>query len=192
MHLNRKLLSYLLPVFAVGIVVWGCEHVRQESMQVCEHPYALCTSAMCVPQPSDPSKAICICDVVEGRSMATIACSDLKPITEAGIQIIYSTFSFEQFRKGKLAMKCPHGTPWTWCLNKRCTVDPENPTKANCICDVVQTGEWMTLGGDCDVSTCKTGHWSGASIHDFEQTNVFMTQAQNLEASPAKWCPVAL
>jgi len=21
-------------------------------------------------------------------------------------------------------MKCPKGTPWTWCLNKRCTVDP--------------------------------------------------------------------
>ncbi len=186
---KSALISYVLPIAAVLVVAYGCKQMSSTSSQLCDQPYALCTSALCVPLPGDPTKAICTCDVEEGPNMSTLPCDMLKPSTDAnGIRTIYSTFSLEQFKVGKKSMKCPSGTPWTWCLNKRCTVDPSNPMKANCLCDVMRSGEWTTLGGDCDTSTCETGYWSGASLEGLQQGNAFMTKALGLENSPAKWC----
>jgi hypothetical protein len=121
--------------------------------------------------------------------MSTAECQELMPTTDSsGVRTLYSAFSFKQFKEGKKGMKCPSGTPWTWCLNKRCTVDPSNPKKALCVCDVMRTGEWTTLGGNCDTSTCNSGYWSGATLQDLEQANVFMTKALKLEKSPVQWC----
>jgi hypothetical protein len=191
--MKTALISYVLPIMlpalAVLAVACGYDQVSGGKMNLCKHPYALCTSALCVPQPGDPSKAICLCDVEEGPSMSTTPCDKLQPATDAnGIQTVYSTFSFKQYNEGKKAMKCPSGTPWTWCLNKRCTVDTSNPKKAICVCDVVRTGEWTTLGGNCDTSTCETGYWSGATIKDSEEGNIFMTKALGIDKSPVKWC----
>jgi hypothetical protein len=184
----------MLPVAAALIVAFG-NVVRAEAGKgtntLCEQPYALCTSAPCVPQPGDPTKAICWCDVEEGKSMSTVPCDTIRPSTDAdGIRTVYSTFSLEQAQEGKKGMKCPNGAPWTWCLNKICTVDPSKPEKAICVCDVVRgTGDWMTFGGGCDVSACKTGYWSGALLADFESGNAFMAKALGLTKSPAQWCP---
>jgi len=35
----------------------------------------------------------------------------------------------------------------------------------------------MTLGGNCDTSTCKTGYWSGATLNDDTQSSLFMTKS---------------
>ena len=184
-------ITYLLPVLAVFFIAYGCNMASDTGMQFCRHRYALCTSAPCIPLPGDPTRAVCSCDVEEGASMSTVPCSSLTPSRDSnGVQTLYSTFSFEQFKEGKRIMKCPGSSPWTWCLNKRCTVDPSNPEKAICICDVVRTGEeWITYGGGCDPSTCGTAYWSGAKIKDFEAGNVFMTRALGLDRSPVKWCP---
>src|SRR5262249_53201565 len=154
----------------------GCSHSPDTNAnaqnQLCKQQTALCTSAPCVPQPGDPTKAVCSCVVEEGMSMSTAPCSTLQPTTDSnGITTAYSTFSLDQFKTGKEGMKCPSGTPWTWCLNKPCTVDPADSKKAMCVCDVVRTGEWMTLGGNCDTSTCTTAYWSGAPMADFESGN---------------------
>ena len=188
-NFKPALISYILPIFAVVAV--SCAYDKgSNSSYLCKHPYALCTSAICVPQPGDPTKAICFCDVEEGANMSTVPCETLRPSTDAnGIRTIYSTFSLEQFRSGKKGMKCPEGTPWTWCLNKRCTVDPSDSKKAICVCDVVRTGAWMTLGGNCDTSTCQTGYWSGAALSDFDEGVVFLSKALGLDQSPVKWCP---
>jgi hypothetical protein len=192
-RLNAALLSYILPVVAVIAVAFSYaqySHASNPKNQLCKHQFALCTSALCVPQPGDPTKAICFCDVEEGASMSTVPCNTIAPSTDVnGIRTVYSTFSLKQFQEGKKGMKCPDGTPWTWCLNKRCTVDPNNSKKAICVCDVVRTGKWMTLGGNCDTSTCKTGYWSAAPLADFADGNAFMTKALGLKESPAKWCP---
>lgn len=184
--------TYLVPVIAVLAVAVTNETTTNNGMNLCSHQYALCTSALCIPQPGDATKAICFCDVEEGKSMATVACDSLKPSTDTnGIRTIYSSFALKQFEQGKQALKCPSGTPWTWCLNKRCTVDPSNPKKAICTCEVMRTEEWMTLGGNCDTSTCKTGYWSGAAMKDWDQGNKFMTKALGFHKSPAKWCPIS-
>jgi hypothetical protein len=181
------IISYILPILAVLAVACGYDKASHSAMHLCKHQYALCTSAMCIPQPGDPNKAICFCDVEEGASMSSESSTDAN-----GIRTVFSTFSLKQFQEGKKGMKCPGGTPWTWCLNKRCTVDPSNPKKAICVCDVVRTGgEWTTLGGNCNTSTCQTGYWSGATIKDFEEGNAFMTKVLGLDKSPAKWCQVA-
>lgn len=187
----KLFLSFALPVAAVIAIAAGYEKVNNAEYILCRQQYALCTSAPCIPDPEDPTKTICVCDVLEGPSLATVSCDQLKPSTDSnGIRTVYSTFSLEQFRKGKKVMECPNGTPWSSCLNKRCTVDPADPKKAICTCDVYRSEDWVTLGGNCDTSTCKTGYWSGAPTEAFNQGNAFMTKALNLKESPAKWCPI--
>lgn len=185
------LLKYVLPIVAVAAVAMLYARTENNTMELCKHKYALCTSAPCIPDPSDPSKAICWCDVEQGDSMSTVPCNTLEPSTDAhGVTTIFSTFSLKQFAEGKKGMKCPEGTPWTWCLNKRCTVDPGDPRKAICTCDVMRTGEWTTLGGNCDTATCITSYWSGASISDAESGNAFLSRILD-KKSPMSWCEAA-
>lgn len=90
--------------------------------------------------------------------MGTTHCKKLEPkIDSNGVQTVYSTFSLEQLSEGKKVMQCPNGTPWTWCLNKKCTVDPMDPNKVVCICDIMYQEDWVTFGGNCDQATCQPG-----------------------------------
>jgi hypothetical protein len=182
----------LIAAAAVFTIAFGNEQAAKPDMLLCKHQYALCTSALCIPQPGDPTKAICFCDVQEGASMSSVPCNTTEPATDTnGIRTVYSAFSLEQFKEGKKVLRCPNGTPWTWCLNKRCTVDPSVSKKAICVCDVLRTGEWITLGGKCDTGTCTTGYWSGATVKDFDEATSFMVKELNLGKSPVEWCPGA-
>src|SRR5262249_52541388 len=155
----------------------------------CQQQFALCTSAPCIPEPGNPKIAICTCDVEEGPNLATVACDAVKPSTDAnGIRTVYSQFALKQFAQGKRTLKCAAGTPWTWCLNKPCTVDPANPKKAICACDVLRTGEWITAGGNCNTATCNTADWSGAPLNDFNDGTDFFVKQLKLKKSPVNWC----
>ena len=158
---------------------------------LCNQQFALCTSAPCVPQPGNPNVSICVCDVQEGPNLATVECDTVKPSTDAdGVRTVYSQFALTQFAQGKKALKCESGTPWSQCLNKICTVDPANPDKAICACDVVRAGEWQTAGGECDTATCKTAYWSGALLADSRNNAEFMMGQLKITKSPAEACPV--
>jgi hypothetical protein len=194
MSLIKLSFASFLFIIAVAVfaIAFGAEQTAKSNMLLCKHQYALCTSALCVPQPGDPTKAICFCDVQDGASMSSVPCSTTDPSTDAnGIRTVYSAFSLEQFKEGKKVLRCSSGTPWTWCLNKRCTVDPSDPKKAICTCDVLRTGEWITLGGKCDTGTCTTGYWSGATVKDFDEAASFMVKSLKLDHSPVEWCPGA-
>lgn len=188
---KHLLWSYILPVVgvlaALGIV-YSFDN-PEKGNHICKHEYALCTSALCIPQPGNPHKAVCFCDVEEGISLSTVPCHTIQPSTDSyGIRTVYSTFSLKQFSEKK-EMKCPDGTPWTLCLNKKCTVDPANSKKAICTCDVMRTKEWRTLGGNCDTSTCKTGYWSGNSVEGGDNVSAFLIKKLGIDKSPVKWCP---
>jgi hypothetical protein len=158
---------------------------------LCNQQFALCTSAPCVPQPGNPNVSICVCDVQKGPNLATVECDTVKPSTDAdGVRTVYSQFALTQFAQGKKALKCESGTPWSQCLNKICTVDPANPNKAICACDVVRAGEWQTAGGECDTATCKTAYWSGALLGDSRNNAEFMMGQLKITNSPAEACPV--
>lgn len=188
-RLTPALVTYVLPAAAALALAYGYAQSADVKNIVCEHQFALCTSARGVPVPGDATRAICFCDVEEGKSMGTEPCDKLKPTTDDnGIRTVYSTFALKQAVAGKKGLKCPDGTPWTWCLNKRCTVEPSDPKKAICTCDVLRKGEWMTFGGDCKKETCKTGYWSGAAVADLDSGTATMMKALGLEKSPVKWC----
>lgn len=196
--IKPAIVSCILPILAVLAVTFAYAQTTTSTagsptMYLCRHQFALCTSAICVPMLGDPTKAICSCDVEDGPSMSSQPCDSLNSTTDAnGIRTVYSAYSLLQAQAGLKGMKCPSGTPWTWCLNKVCTVDHSNPAKAVCTCDVVRTpGEWMTLGGNCDTSTCATGYWSGATIPDVDSGSVFLMKGLGIAKSPLQWCPVA-
>jgi len=102
-----------------------------------------------------------------------------------------SDLAYARFVQGKRTLKCAAGTPWTWCLNKPCTVDPANPKKAICACDVLRTGEWITAGGNCNTATCKSAYWSGAPLNDFNDGTDFLVKQLKLKKSPVNWCSQA-
>jgi hypothetical protein len=142
-------------VFAIAL---GNEQAANSNMVLCKHQYALCTSALCIPQPDDPTKAICFCDVEEGASMSSVPCNTIQPSTDAnGIRTVYSAFSLEQFKQGKKVLRCSSGTPWTWCLNKRCTVDPSDPKKAICVCDVLRTENGLRWAANATPAPVRQG-----------------------------------
>lgn len=130
---------------------------------ICNHEYALCTSARCVPDPRHPSYAICHCVVKKGASAGYKTCAERAPTQDQykTTQII-STFSFAQFAVKKF-MSCQAGAPWTNCLDAPCTVDPKDHNRAICSCKIDNTQSFVTLGGECNTTTCTTGFWSGAT-----------------------------
>jgi hypothetical protein len=181
-----------LPVMAALIAAFGHAESAQAENYLCQQQFALCTSAPCIPEPGNPTVAICSCDVEDGPSLASVACDTVKPSTDAnGIRTVYSQFALKQWQQGKKTLKCPSGTPWTWCLDKRCTVDPANPKKAICACDVVRTGEWITAGGNCNRATCNIAYWSAAPLDAFSDGTDFLLKSLKLKKSPVTWCRAA-
>lgn len=158
---------------------------------VCNQGYALCTSASCIPDPRHPDYAICICDVKKGNSVGFSSCAVRAPKqNQYKTKIIISTFSFDQFPT-KRGMTCPKGMPWTDCVDAPCMVNPMDNTKANCSCKINHDQAFFTLGGDCDIKTCATAFWSGAT----EATNTLLRQAllektKDLTKSLITACPV--
>ena len=131
---------------------------------VCDQQYALCTSAPCVPDPRNPEYSICSCVVENGDSVGYKTCKQRAPKKGVfKVEQITSTFSFKQFETKK-SMNCPQGKPWANCLDAPCTVDPLDLTKAICSCKLNRAHAFFTFGGDCDVNTCATGFWSGATV----------------------------
>ncbi|MFH0967866.1 MAG: hypothetical protein V1862_09320, partial [Methanobacteriota archaeon] len=124
---------------------------------VCNQPYALCDTAICVPSQSDPTKVICSCFVEDGVSLGENNCSAWAPIgmyldengewiIKAGYSVgqITSTYSFENAAptagnavdpnntsadySGDIYLKpCMNGN-WADCWTKPCSVLPEDIT----------------------------------------------------------------
>ena len=184
---SAKLAALSAVVAALTAAFAATQSVRAENY-LCRQQFALCTSAPCIPEPGNPKVAMCSCDVEDGPNLASVACDTVKPSTDAnGVRTVYSQFALKQWQQGKKTLTCPAGTPWTWCLNKPCTVDPANPKKAMCACDVVREGEWITAGG-CNTASCNTAYWSAAPADAFSDGTNFLLKSLNIKTSPVKAC----
>lgn len=151
---------------------------------ICDQDYALCTSARCIPAPGSSTNAICDCSVEKGKSAGYKTCKERKPVEDKfKVTSLISTFSFEQFAT-KRPMNCPEGLPWTNCVDRLCTVDPQNSKRALCNCMIERTQAFFTFGGDCNTNTCATGFWSGATQAD----GIILRKAlmQELRSKPKK------
>jgi len=137
---------------------------------ICNNTYALCTSAPCIPDPSDPDgRAICNCVVETGVNYGVATtCNDRAPVEVSGTTTLVSTYSFAQAaEKDVLTCAATKEAYWTDCLDVACTVDPRDPTLAICSCNLVKGGEFVTYGGGCDPATCDTAYWSAATVPAF-------------------------
>lgn len=162
MDFNR-LVSLVFIMFTASLFFSNACAKNLPHAIVCEQTYALCTSAMCIPDPKDPAKLICDCAIQQGKSAGFTSCVKRKPyMDQYRATHLVSTFSFEQFSSKKF-MTCPKGKPWSNCVDMPCTVDPQNTNHAICLCQLSAAEEFFTFGGSCDSNTCATGFWSGAT-----------------------------
>lgn len=132
--------------------------LRAGATYICQQRYALCTNAPCRPSPHDPNTVICDCVVKEGYSVGLTPCARRAPRGTT----LYSTFSTALVISGVRAMTCPADIPWANCVDYPCKLDPTNPDKATCACQLVRKGPSFTFGGDCNTRTCGKTIWSGA------------------------------
>ncbi|OBA70169.1 hypothetical protein A5641_14265 [Mycobacterium sp. 1554424.7] len=126
---------------------------------LCNQTFALCTTAPCVPSPTDPNISICNCVVVNGYSVGFKTCPDR---AQSGNKV-RSAFSTVNVNANFGVLSCPSGVPWANCLDVECEIDATNPAVAKCQCLTVKTGESLTFGGGCDTATCTSTIWSAAA-----------------------------
>ena len=177
---NRNLILFLLLSF-FAVTPYA---VSKGSPIICTQEYALCTSAPCIPDPRNPDYAICSCVVENGDSAGYQTCDKRTP--KKGpfkARQVSSTFSFKQFNSKK-SMSCARGKPWTDCLDAPCIINPMDKKKAICSCKINHDQAFITFGGGCDVNTCATGFWSGATITTSRALRKALFEKLNITQNP--------
>ena len=183
----------LLIIIASGLSSYNAHSESEKNSNtgiICENTYVLCTSAPCIPDPSNSdTKAICLCDVNNGKNFGMSECSERTPQTDSrGITKALSTYSFNQ-SPIKPVMMCPDRKPWTNCLDQPCITDLMNPLKAICTCEIEREQAFITFGGECNTLTCDTAYWSGATVDSFNAANKELMKASGIIDSPVQYCP---
>ncbi|MCV7412694.1 thioredoxin family protein [Mycobacterium florentinum] len=160
--LRRASLS-VLPVAAATACDSGgtsdAKALQVEDVWMCDQTFALCTTAPCVPSPTDPNISVCDCVVVNGNSIGSKNCTDR---AQSG-NMIRSAFSTVNINANFAVLSCPAGAAWANCLDVECEIDATNPARAKCQCVTVKTGPSITFGGGCDTATCTSTTWSAAT-----------------------------
>jgi len=100
----------------------------------------LCTSANCMPSPTDVSSAYCRCDVETGLSMR---------FTDVYEQGLISNFSFAQFPLQEI--NCENAN-YIDCLGAPCTAIGDN--KAICECQLTPNAGQSTFVGCSESTDC--------------------------------------
>ena len=131
----------------------------EDGTWLCDQSYALCSTSPCEPTPWDPKIATCPCKVETGYSIGFKTCDERAP---AGNTLI-SDFSTANITNSVRHLSCPERGVWANCLDMPCVITRDDPSRAICLCPLEESGDYVTFGGDCDVTTCSTVIWSAAS-----------------------------
>jgi hypothetical protein len=76
---------------------------------------------------------------------------------------------------------CSNDRAWAWCLDKPCTVDKDNPSKASCACTLVKDqGPYVVVTDKYNDSTCTTDIWSSATVQAITQITDFLKTQDKL------------
>lgn len=189
--MTLALRAFSITLFAILAIAAHAESpYATDTPAVCDTQYALCTSAPCVPDPTDRSgAAICECEVVEGANYGTSLCGDRAPRTHANdVTTVLSEYSFAQAPTHPV-VSCSGDSPWTDCLDQPCTVDPKNPLRAICKCDIVTGEDFVTYGGSCNTNSCIRSFWSAATPQDFLDGSAALIDKMGLSDAPYTFCP---
>jgi len=172
----------ILVAIFIGFILYKYivkEINKSNNIIKCNMKFGLCPAAKCVPYPYDSSKAYCMCDVANGTnySVGNNDCENIKPYTtKSGEEVIFSDFSPVIKKMGYHLQKCPPEAVNLNCMNKICSVDPNNPSKAICLCDKLDNNglDWVTFNKNGDPKTCN--YQSGASNQSYLNLNSFIKE----------------
>jgi hypothetical protein len=181
LKLSSKLVILVISVVFVILLVYMLHKYLDQNnseMVKCNMKFALCPAAKCIPTPYDENKAYCWCDVKSGTnySVGNDNCDKIKPYTlPNNEEIIFSDFSPIISKMGYHLTVCPPEATNLNCMNKICSVDPNNPSKALCICDKLDNKglNWVTFNKNGEPKTCN--YQSGASMQSYSKLNKFIT-----------------
>lgn len=174
-----RILSLIFFIFIIFFIFSSLSSFFSNNQKIikCNQKYALCPAAKCIPDPFNNNNAYCDCFVKTGvnYSIGGNSCKDLSSYHGAtGNEYIYSTFSPEIKNMGYHEISCPSQGTNLNCMNKICSVDPNNPGKAICVCSKIDNqGEtWATFNKNNTNSSCN--YLSGASNTGYNQMNEFI------------------
>lgn len=182
--LSKFLILGLILIFAIFAVYliykYMVKNMNKSSDTIkCNMKFGLCPAAKCIPYPYDDSKAYCMCDVSNGvnYSVGNNDCGKIKPYTsKSGQEVIFSDFSPVITKMGYHLQTCPPEAVNLNCMNKVCSVDPNNPSKAICLCDKLDNNglDWVTFNKNGAPKTCN--YQSGASKQSYLNLNSFIAE----------------
>jgi hypothetical protein len=170
--------NVLIPALGLLAVFSAGGSARSASFTLCESAYALCTTAPCTPTGKDGALS-CSCEVRSGYSAGQQSCQDLSKASD-------STQLRSRYYPVKSYAVCTNDRPWAWCLDKPCTVDKTDPTKANCACTTAKDQGPYVIVGDTNPATCTTGIISSATVTGIDEITDFLKGTSELKPYPIK------
>lgn len=174
---------YFIIIFIILLIIFILRFMYLKNLDnnivKCNMKYALCPAAKCVPNPYDNSKAYCFCDVANGEnySFGNNNCKNINPYTsESGKEIIFSDFSPIIEKMGYHVVNCPSEAINLNCMNKICSVYPDDTSKALCICDKTNNKgmSWLTFNKNGEPKTCN--YQSGSTNQRHKKMQSFIKQ----------------
>jgi peroxiredoxin len=88
------------PPSKVGSGTATADDVEVDGAWLCNQRYALCTGSACVPSKTDPTVAVCKCEILDGYSAGYLPCTKRKP---TGSKLV-STFSTQDLSSALAVM----------------------------------------------------------------------------------------
>ena len=165
---------------AFAAVSWcAVAAAASDDFTLCKSRYALCTTAKCTPIPGKEGEVSCACDVKTGYSAGLQACQNAEQTASGELKSRYYPVKYYAV--------CSNSRPWAWCLDKPCTVDKDNPSKASCACSLEKDqGDYVIVTDSYNDSTCTTDIWSSATVQQITQVTDFLKSRDQLKPFPIK------
>jgi len=162
-----------------AVCLWTTTAQAADDFSVCKGTFALCTTATCTPTPGKEGTVSCGCEVKNGYSAGHQSCQQAREVGPGRLMSRYYPVKYHAI--------CSNSRPWASCLDKPCTVDKDNPSKATCACSLVQNaGDYVVVTPTYDPSTCTTGIVSSATVQNAAQLTDFLKTQPELKPFPVK------
>lgn len=153
-------------------------NVKNKTIKKCNQKYALCPAAKCVQDPYNEKNAYCSCFTKKGvnYSIGNKSCKNLRGYKKNKQEYIYSTFSPTIQSMGYKRITCPSKGVNLNCMNKLCTVNPNNHKNAICVCTKTnnQGKKWTTFNKNKKKTSCN--FLSGSKLNLTKKMTQFISK----------------
>ncbi|CEG57941.1 hypothetical protein [Legionella fallonii] len=169
-----------LVIIALLSLIHMIGYAKSSNFVACKSTYALCTEALCEPLPGKAGFATCSCKVKTGYSAGTKPCTGVIK-TQHGQAVSSRYYPIKSYKV------CTNDRPWAFCLDSPCIMDPQDPSKATCICSLAKNqGKYIIVPKGHEAASCTQGIYSSATVDDVTQITDFLKTQPNLHPFPIK------